>query len=267
MSDQVSSSRFIWGIVAGVGISLLLLAVFLLGRASKDDAPAPPAAQATSEPEPYEEPGSAPLPAERAPRERLLSKRLDSPGESTNTVSPSGSGARQGGFDSPDDPAFRALGSSGGAPSTGLRRDPRQDQRIWGDQPSGGGGGSSEVARYLDDAERVMAGGKFWADDEAFAQSLLTATMTGNNKELERLVDSLRGVREELKGLTPPLDASAYHRETLGVLDSGITMLEKLSEAIVSQDPTAMMMFPAMAEDLTRRAERVDAMGKTLRGE
>ncbi|OIP42620.1 MAG: hypothetical protein AUK47_03905 [Deltaproteobacteria bacterium CG2_30_63_29] len=267
--NQDSQNRFVWGLIAGVGVCLLLLVVFLLGRASKDDAPTPPVppvARVDEEPEPY--PDEEPEPAARKPYESLLQQRRGPPaGGSSTTPGLGRAGSRLNSLDPPDDSTFRSLDPSGGAPSTGVRRDPRQDRRIFGRAATGTAAGGGDVLDYLDDAERIMEGGKFWADDEAFAESLLVATMTGNNGELERLLESLRGVRQELGALSPPATASAYHRETLGVLDSGISLLEKLSEAIASQDPSAMMTFPALAEELTRRAEKADAMGKALRGE
>jgi hypothetical protein len=254
-ADDVSNRKVTFGLVAALGVALLVIA-FLLGRESdrmdsKVEPQAPP--EVTVVPE-----------AERSTE----SPRHENEGDS---------------WDRWDRDAYSQRGSE--------TAEPNQTDTVWIERRPDGtivlSNNSNEVDRAGDPidgrAERpqedppetgevsqyfqrmsVIHSTAGAGDPNVFAMSLIKAGLGGSEAGFDQLIADTERMQREVGQLSPPLSCVGYHEMSMQLLAESRTMLEDLKSAILGRDIEQLNTLAREAGLLQAKAEALRAMEEKI---
>lgn len=97
-------------------------------------------------------------------------------------------------------------------------------------------------------------------DPNAFAMSLIKATMNGSTSGFDELIEDSERMEAEIQAITPPESCAGYHEATLDALAESRELLEDLKDGVQQGDMQALMGIAQRASALQATARSLEAM-------
>lgn len=124
-----------------------------------------------------------------------------------------------------------------------------------------------EVARYFEQVESIQSQGKYWSDPQALAKALMDQAGKGDSSGFDKLLETNRRVRDELRGLQVPAPCAEHHRLTLALVEDGMSLLSQVRDSAMNptQDMGALNAYATGGRELEARAKEVDALAARIK--
>ncbi|MDE3245852.1 MAG: hypothetical protein KGN80_07160, partial [Acidobacteriota bacterium] len=98
------------------------------------------------------------------------------------------------------------------------------------------------VAAYFQAVEAIQPAST--GDPESMAQQVVAGLGKGDLSGFDGMIQQAQATRNRLYAITPPQPCAAFHRESLGSLDAGLTLMRDMKQALSTpgQDEAAIQL-------------------------
>ncbi len=121
------------------------------------------------------------------------------------------------------------------------------------------------VAAYFSQMDAIQAGGAIKGDSEEFANTIVSAALSGNFAGIDDLIRAAGEAERRAVAVQPPPECADYHRQALTLLQDSRAMAMKLRDGLKSNDANALTAIGESAQTMKSRADNLAASEKALR--
>lgn len=241
---EVPRSALLGLVVLAVGA--LLAVAFLLGRESARPEPPAPTAWRQEAPAPAPSPSPSPPPVASAPPQPPPA-RPEPPAAAPVPPPPRTVQASRVASVDPGVPAIAPPAVAEAPPPV----DPAERE---------------QVSRYFQALEASVGGAAAWQDPQGMANSVLEQGAQGDSSGFDRLLHASRQALARVQAVPAPESCRQHHQLTVQIMESGLGLLQRMRQATLSGDSSALMALAAEGQELQARVQRLEALQTSLKG-
>ena len=121
------------------------------------------------------------------------------------------------------------------------------------------------IAGYFETVDSLGGEGIGMGDPNEFAMMIVGESASGNFNAFDQMLRDQRASLRRLRGMNPPGELQAHHRQTIELAESGIRLMEQVKRGLESGDVTSLMTLSATAQELQSDAEAADRLATDIK--
>ena len=122
-----------------------------------------------------------------------------------------------------------------------------------------------QVSHYFRALEASVGGAAAWQDPQGMANSVLEQGAQGDSSGFDRLLHASRQALARVQAVPAPESCRQHHQLTVQIMESGLGLLQRMRQATLSGDSSALMALAAEGQELQARVQRLEALQAGLK--